>query len=384
MRATGHGRGECSLKCRQAKNLLSPYMDGELHGKQKAALEEHLASCEACREELEFLRTISETIRDIFRRIEPPPDLLERTMRRIREMEATGEIERLRREESRRMKVRKTVMGVGLAAGIGLAALQIGRAGIGPATQPGGPVAPAPRVAVTADGTKAAPEGEPQVAVKPQEDTSGKTVAAKVAPAAPEVEAARSEAAKAATRVAAAPDTGASAKGTGAVTAPEQPGKPAEEAQVASAAGAAGPEQRVFLSGSRHVRTTMVKLEVADLEAARAAVAAAAIEARAREVREAWSYQQKEAILRVVLPVGAAGQFLADVAALGSEVERKTETADVTVEYNRGLAEYQELSVKADPQSQALARAAAQILESYERESLEAGREVVNVWLKLR
>lgn len=370
------------MKCRKARQLLSPYIDDELKAKEKAALEEHLASCEACRAELEDLKAISETVRDVFRRIEPPPDLLEKTMRRIRQMEESGEIARLRRRE-RLARWRKAAVGVGLAAGIGLAALQLGRVGVGvgPAPQP---VGLAPHVAVTAEGTKAAPEGEPQVTVRPQGGTVGEAGAAKVASAAPESEAARPEAAKAQTRAAAAPKTEAGAKNADAVQVAERPAKPAGTAQVASAANAAGPEQRVFLSGSRHVRTTMLKLEVADLEAAKAAVAGAAIKAKAAGVQEAWSYRQEEAILRVVLPVGAAGQFLADVARLGGEVERKTETADVTAEFNRRLAEYQEFSAKADPQSQAMAKAAAQLLEGFDRESLEAGREVVNVWLKLR
>ena len=63
---------------------------------------------------------------------------------------------------------------------------------------------------------------------------------------------------------------------------------------------------------------------------------------------------------------------------------RSTETANVTNEFERRLAEYRELSAKEDPQSKTLAEAAEKVLEALDRESLEAGREVVNVWLKLR
>ncbi|MBC7348036.1 MAG: zf-HC2 domain-containing protein [Clostridia bacterium] len=363
------------MKCRKARQLLSPYIDDELKPKEKAALEEHLASCEACRAELEELKAISNAIREIFQRIEPPPDLLEKTMRRIREMEESGEMERLRRRE-RLAKWRKAAMGVGLAAGIGLAALQFGRAGVGPVMPPG--------VLATEHAGSAAPQEEARVVVSLQENAGGEAGAPEVASAAPQGKAAAREAAKAGTRVAALPKVGAGAKG--AVVAPTsgQPARPAGAAQLASAAGATGAGQRVFLSHSRHVRTTSLRLAVADLQAARLAVAVAAIEAGAVSVEEAWSYRQEQVILRVVLPVTGAGRFIAEVSGLGEVLGRSTEIADVTAESNRRLAEYQELSVRSDPQSRALTKAAEKVLEALDRESLEAGREVVNVWLALR
>jgi len=45
----------------KARELFTDYLDGELSGEEKAALEEHLAECEECRAEWEsFSRTVGE------------------------------------------------------------------------------------------------------------------------------------------------------------------------------------------------------------------------------------------------------------------------------------------------------------------------------------
>lgn len=367
------------MKCRQAKNLLSPYLDGELDARGEAALAKHLAACAACRQELEVLRAISENLAEVFRRVEPPADLLQKVMARVRELEAAGRIRRAGAGVRRGPAWRKLAVGVGLAAGIGLAALQIGRAGVGPAGLPGAPQAPSGAVA-TRHAEGPAPQEEPRLAAKPSEEVGSQAGGGKLA--APEAKAGKPRAAQVEVRVGGLPK--AAAKGGGAATAAQKPAGTAGAAQLASAAGGSGAELKAFLACTRHVRTTMVKLAVADLEAARAAVASAAIEARALEVREAWSYQDEQVILRVVLPTAGAERFMDEVSGLGAVTGRRTETADVTNEFNRRLAEYRELAAKSDPQSRALAEAAEKILEALDAESLEAGREVVNVWLALR
>jgi len=45
------------------RNLLNAYLDGELHGMRLLQLQNHLASCEACRNELKELRQISDLLR---------------------------------------------------------------------------------------------------------------------------------------------------------------------------------------------------------------------------------------------------------------------------------------------------------------------------------
>jgi len=44
------------MNCRQAKRLLPPYLDKELSGRVRDEIDVHLASCPACRAELEALK----------------------------------------------------------------------------------------------------------------------------------------------------------------------------------------------------------------------------------------------------------------------------------------------------------------------------------------
>jgi anti-sigma factor RsiW len=379
------------VKCRKARQLLSPYIDDELTPKEKAALEEHLASCEACRAELEELRAVSDVLGEIFRRLEPPPDLLQRTLNRIRELEAAGEIERLRRQE-RRARWRKVTVGVGLAAGIGLAALQIGRAGVGPVPQAPAPVVLAPGRGVNVEDPAPAPQVEapapaPQVAAEPRADGGGEA-AAEAAPApAPEREAARPQVAKAPVRVTAAPKSAGAGEGATAAPAAErlaEPTRPAGTAQLALASGTAGAEPKAFLAGTRHLRTTVLKLAVSDLEAAKSAVAQAAAKAQAGPPQELWASRQEELILRTVVPAPAYPAFAKEVLALGRELDWRRQTVDVTDEFNRKLAYYLALAEDPDPANRELAQAVRQHLEDLDRSSAERGAEVVQVWLIAR
>lgn len=45
------------------RTLLNAYLDGELHGMRLLQLQNHLASCEACRNELKDLRRVSDLLR---------------------------------------------------------------------------------------------------------------------------------------------------------------------------------------------------------------------------------------------------------------------------------------------------------------------------------
>ncbi|MGB9662937.1 MAG: hypothetical protein ACPL5F_13150, partial [Moorellaceae bacterium] len=179
--------------------------------------------------------------------------------------------------------------------------------------------------------------------------------------------------------------TGATTEKKSQSTAPDQGPQQQPPAATRVASGEAAVAQpKVFLSKTRHVRTTMIKVEVDNLAYAKEVVAALATNAGADKPREVWVYQQEEAILRVVLPTGSAAQFLEKVALVGKKLDLEKDTADITAEFDRKLLEYQELAGKSDGQSQAYARALEQQLEDLDRETLEAGKEVVNVWLKLR
>jgi hypothetical protein len=53
------------MTCDVSGELLSGYLDGELDEKQKKELEEHLKTCQICRDELEELKKVDEYIRSL-------------------------------------------------------------------------------------------------------------------------------------------------------------------------------------------------------------------------------------------------------------------------------------------------------------------------------
>lgn len=60
------------LECCAAEPLLEAYVDGELAGSERAALETHLERCPGCAEELELARRIGSELRSLPRMACPP------------------------------------------------------------------------------------------------------------------------------------------------------------------------------------------------------------------------------------------------------------------------------------------------------------------------
>lgn len=63
-------------------DLLSSYLDGELSGSARRAVEDHVAACPGCRAELERLRRVVARLRGLEREA-PPPLLMERVSREV-------------------------------------------------------------------------------------------------------------------------------------------------------------------------------------------------------------------------------------------------------------------------------------------------------------
>jgi len=71
------------MKCRQARRLFGAYWDDETTQAEREWLESHFASCAACRSEYEALAHTLELTAGL-PRVEPAPDLVERTVARAR------------------------------------------------------------------------------------------------------------------------------------------------------------------------------------------------------------------------------------------------------------------------------------------------------------
>jgi len=53
------------MKCREERELLSGYLDGELNDEQRRKVERHLAECASCKKELEELKQLDEYVRTV-------------------------------------------------------------------------------------------------------------------------------------------------------------------------------------------------------------------------------------------------------------------------------------------------------------------------------
>jgi Putative zinc-finger len=60
-----------SMKCREAKGLLSPYLDGAMTGAEMQALQQHLDGCRACQREYKLLRQTQQLLMSAGRMKEP-------------------------------------------------------------------------------------------------------------------------------------------------------------------------------------------------------------------------------------------------------------------------------------------------------------------------
>lgn len=60
-----------SMKCMEAKRLLSPYLDGAVTGAEMQALQQHLELCRACQREYQLLRQTQQLLMSVGRMKEP-------------------------------------------------------------------------------------------------------------------------------------------------------------------------------------------------------------------------------------------------------------------------------------------------------------------------
>ncbi|WP_172613493.1 zf-HC2 domain-containing protein [Moorella sp. E306M] len=371
-----------AMNCRQARRLLSPYFDNEVGVKERDAIEKHLAVCPACREELEALRKISAGLQEIYRQVKAPPGFSAAVMARI---------EQQARQREANAALRRPAWMRHLAAAAAVAVLAGGTVFLAYKERPGG----------ATDGSVAWQDSSqvepPAVALAPGEQTQETNLPGQ-----------RGDGGRASKETGSAGKAAAlKDKNEGRVTQqvdtkktnPEL-AKPQQEVNKGQISGQQpevtspqpasqkqeGQPARVFLSNTRHSRSTLLKLKVANLPAVQEKVLTLATQAGAESPQVVWVWQNEETILRLVVPVQAAGKLVEEVAALGEELERHQETNDITAEYNRKLAEYQLLAGQKEKAnaSAGMLKMLQQQLKALEKESLEAGHEIVNIWLMAR
>ncbi|KUG02351.1 hypothetical protein ASZ90_020304 [hydrocarbon metagenome] len=79
------------MNCKEAKNFISPYMDGELEGNSALEFIAHLEECESCRQSYQEMVQISGLFRSAGKTIIPAPDgFKDSVMQRIAEKPGSG------------------------------------------------------------------------------------------------------------------------------------------------------------------------------------------------------------------------------------------------------------------------------------------------------
>ncbi len=75
------------MRCEDIVQQISDYLDGALDQGATKTLEQHLSTCEACRDELEAVRQTIALMNDIDE-VAPPTDLLDRIHAQIEQEDA--------------------------------------------------------------------------------------------------------------------------------------------------------------------------------------------------------------------------------------------------------------------------------------------------------
>ena len=76
------------MKCQECEELLHPYLDGEMDAAQRAAVDEHLKSCDDCRQSLEHLQMLQRALQMPELRYTASDTLRHRLQTKLREADA--------------------------------------------------------------------------------------------------------------------------------------------------------------------------------------------------------------------------------------------------------------------------------------------------------
>jgi hypothetical protein len=346
------------MKCREAQDLFSPYLDGELNAVENRALDAHVEVCVTCREEIETLRTIAEALRAQVGVVKAPEGFASAVRSQI-----AGE---------QRREVASWFSGWrrGVAAAVASFMILGGSLGYG-ATQflnRGGPVLIG--------------QEDPDTTIvevrNPAEDPV--TPAGQPTPGTPVVPS----------------NSGAPVDSTpepDPVTPVEEPGTvdgvvPATKPSISNPIMIASVyEERVFLSKQRSISSTMLKVSVEDVKTARdKAFNLGATYGASFLPAERISNGQVE-ILRLTVGREQAEVLTTKLGALGQVMAQDTETKDITSQFDRTREQYQSLLAKRTSIGNAneLTELDA-TLQSLERQLTEWDREseryVIILWLQ--
>jgi anti-sigma-K factor RskA len=100
---------------KERRDDLAAYLLGALEPGEAAALEQHLAGCEECREQLEWLRPAAQLLPEAVERVDPPTELRARILAEV-DRDARAARSGERRGWSLRMPARRPLAGLAVVA----------------------------------------------------------------------------------------------------------------------------------------------------------------------------------------------------------------------------------------------------------------------------
>ncbi|WP_353928599.1 anti-sigma factor family protein [Desulfofundulus kuznetsovii] len=405
-----------TMKCREARQLFYPWLDGEVAEEEARRLQEHLRECPACAGELADWQAITLALRGMSKPVAPPEGFSAQVMSRLKESAVPLPGAGRRKDTTRRVWTPGSwwqgLSGTwrkGVAAAAAVVILLAGSASFAarywwpPAGLNGLPVV------VDNSGQSEQTPGSGSTIVKTDKpggdvpaglnNGSRDTQATGERENAPpgvrdKVDKANKEGGR--SNEPAAP--GRAANGGGQKSRPEQPRQSDSKQGVAiaantgqsvsSKAGSGGAvEPRVFLNQTRTIESTLLKVQVADLQAAKKTLLAAAGDSSCQSFGRQRVDGHTVEILRFVVPVERATSFTATASGLGRVMDRQQQSQDISQQFASTLDRYRALIAKRNQMTEeadiaALDREIKSLEQQLAAWDQEAGQQVVVVWLQ--
>lgn len=348
-----------NIKCDEARELLSPWIDQETRADEQEALKLHLASCAACRQELAEMKKLSSLLR---------ASLAANSEEQRAPAEMAGDImHALRREaEPKRMSAWKKRI-AGMAATL---ALFLGSTAL--ITTP---------VWQLADRTPGGSKEPVQQSVKQTDaDKSGKTkVVEKNIPGTPGTIPSKEEANSSGNFA----EPGTKGENTPNIS-PE-----ADKLKIADIDSPDISNAPVFLSKDRALITTLLKLRVAEpaLAQQQALRQAENVGASIQVLGQQMDDDKECMVIKISLPSEKAASLKNSLATLGSEISRQEDRQDLSTRFADTLEQYRVLSSRAAAaKNEEQARELEAQLKSLETQLInwdkEAAQESIVLWLE--
>lgn len=354
------------MKCLEARQLISLYLDESVSPTDAVAFEGHVAACETCSRELAFQKRIAAAIRAIgLEEVHAPPELCGLVMTRLR-TEQRADQRKAPAAWRRAMAAAAAVLllaggSAGVTAGLKLANKNLSLIGY---------VSPTTVVTETSpgDGTATGGTGGQEVPANrvTPEDSGAENATVR------EGNGGQADSGKASTT-----DVGAqSGSGTGI----SAPGEAAIAVQPA--------EKQALLSGGLKVTNTSLKVSTNDLEVARlnslvlatgscASIQTLPVQTRGKQVLA----------MRLMVAPDRAKDLIAGLSNLGTVIDRQDENRDLTATYNEALAQYRDLQIRLQNindagEKQQIKEQLTGLKQQLDGWEFESGKHVIVLWLE--